>query len=215
MIFEEKVLIDNSKRYRGEVVARISGSASKSRLDLLEEADEDTEAQPMLVPAGGDSGGGGKSRSTPDGYQRHATPTQQRAQTTADLHGLEPASRLGQNPGRPNAARSLSMGGHRGVGGTEAALLQARYEHEVREQFNEAADADSELNGQLDRSKVAQLARRVLGTELDEESLKEALKEILLTSEDSEQSEQGHGPPPPLIGFEEFFAWVQGVRLRS
>eukprot|EP01046_Picozoa_sp_COSAG06_P032572 COSAG06_NODE_3267_length_5592_cov_38.647733_1_plen_64_part_10 len=64
------------------------------------------------------------------------------------------------------------MGGHRGVGGTEAALLQARYEHEVREQFNEAADADSELNGQLDRSKVAQLARRVLGTELDEESLK-------------------------------------------
>jgi hypothetical protein len=138
MICEEKVLLEsgeNTRRYRGEVVARIAGSGSKSQLDLLEEIDGSNEDEPILR-GGGHTDHGPSSRSvpTPVGYERHVTPgskPEQRLHTaTPDLHGLEPASFTRRRmesaaapaaaDGRPQAARTLALGDSEAAEGAEA-----------------------------------------------------------------------------------------------
>jgi hypothetical protein len=136
MVCEEKVLLesgDTTRRYRGEVVARIAGSGSKSRLDLLEEADESTEDEPILRGGGHtDYSPTTRIASTPFGYERHVTPGSKPDRrphtTTADLHGFEPASSssrrtesasaLAAEDGRAHAARTLALGDSKTAGGS-------------------------------------------------------------------------------------------------
>lgn len=218
MICKEKVLDEsakNTRRYRGEIVARISGSGSKSRLELLEEDSWIDEDEPILSARDhGHPGPTSSSTATPIGYERHVTPSSKPEQphtSSADLHGLEPASqapestarlrlRLGAAPdadtGRPQAARSLALDDCEKAGGAEAVLREAAALAEMRALF---AGADRDNNGLLDRSEVVHLAEKVMGTSLDNESIDRALTEM------------GAGDDE-LISFDDFKRWLESLQ---
>ena len=188
MIWQEKVLLEsggNSRKYRGEEVARITGmSASKSSLDRLDE-----ERQNLL---GTDAARGG---ATPVGYERHATPV---VPAGVSLHGLEPASgSQSQVDRRPEAKRSLELSDLADAGGAEAVLQEAAALAEMRALFR---DSDKDSDSYLDRSEVAALCEKVMGSALTEAELDGAL-----ASMDVDGSNH--------IGFEEFKRWVDSLRL--
>ena len=207
MICEEKVLLEsteNARRYRGEVVARISGSGSKSMLDMLEETEGSREDEPILSGGGHSAHGPGRSV----GYERFVTPSFKQARLP-HLHGLEPASSTRRRmegadapiaaDGRTHAGRTLAFGDCEYAGAAEAVLREAASLAEMRSLF---ADADRDKNGQLDRAELRRLAATVLGVDLGDEALEHALAEM-------------DGDDDGLITFDDFKQWIGSLKVNQ
>ena len=213
MICEEKVLLEsteNARRYRGEVVARISGSGSKSMLDMLEETEGSREDEPILSGGGHSAHGPGRSATThtPTGYERHVTPSFKQARLP-HLHGLEPASSTRRRmegagdpiaaDGRTHAGRTLAFGDCEYAGAAEAVLREAAALAEMRSLF---ADAERDKNEQLDRAELRRLAATVLGVDLGDEALEHALAEM-------------DGDDDGLITFDDFKQWIGSLKVNQ
>lgn len=211
MICEEKVLLEskeNARRYRGEVVARISGSGSKSMLDMLEEAEESNEDDPILNDGSNSAHNSRIIAITPVGYERHVTPSSKQARLP-HLHGLEPVSSTRRRmegadapsaaDGRTHAGRTLAFVDYEDAAAAGAVLPEAAALAETRSLL---ADTDKDKRWQLDRAELKWLAATVLGVDLGDESIEHALAEM-------------DGDNDGLIAFDDFKRWIGSLKVNQ